>query len=93
MHNRPEHREDKLDPIISITISVVSLTWGAGRSFFVQREVHLADPAPPALMVLARVFFYMLTVTINSLVLWTFIGSLLGRFTALAPFLISLQST
>ena len=70
--------------MISITISVASLTWGAGRSFFIQREDHMSDPDPPALMVLARVFFYMLTVTINSLVLWTFIGGFLGKATVLA---------
>ena len=70
--------------MISITISVISLTWGAGRSFFIQRQVHLADPDPPAVMVLARVFFYKLTVTVNCLLLWTFIGGLLGRFTVVA---------
>ena len=70
--------------MISITISVASLTWGAGRSFFIQREDHMSDPDPPALMVLARVFFYMLTITTNSLVLWTFIGGFLGKATALA---------
>ena len=68
--------------ILSITISVASLTWGAGRSFFIQREAHLSDPDPPAVMVLARTFFYMFTVTSNSLLLWTFIGGFLGKFTA-----------
>ena len=73
--------------MISITISVASLTWGAGRSFFIQREAHMSDPDPPALMVLARVFFYMFTVTFNSLLLWTFIGSLLGKYTVVAALL------
>ena len=73
--------------MISITISVASLTWGAGRSFFIQREAHMSDPDPPASMVLARVFFYMFTVTFNSLLLWTFIGSLLGKYTVVAALL------
>ena len=38
-------------------------------------------------MVLARVFFYMFTVTFNSLLLWTFIGSLLGKYTVVAALL------
>ena len=73
--------------MISITISVASLTWGAGRSFFIQREAHMSDPDPPALMVVARVFFYMFTVTLNSLLLWTFIGGMLGKYTVVAALL------
>ena len=70
--------------ILSVFISIVSLTWGAGRSFFIQREAHMSDPDPPALMVLMRAFFYMLIVVTNNLLLWSFIGGFLGRFTILA---------
>ena len=70
--------------MVSLTISVFSLTWGAGRSFFIQREDHMADPDHQAVMVLARAFFYMFTVTLNSLLLWTFVVGTLGRYTVVA---------
>ena len=68
--------------IVSIAISVASLTWGGGRSFFIQRDSATSDPDPPAKMIITRVFFYLLLMTLNSLIMWTFIGGFLGIFTA-----------
>ena len=63
---------------ISIVLSLLSLTWGASRGYFIQRLQDAADPNPALGMVVTRVFPLMLVIVLNSLVLWVFIGGFLG---------------
>ena len=69
---------------ISIVLSLLSLAWGASRGYFHQRSQDAADPDPAFLMVVMRVFPLMLVIVLNSLLLWVFIGGLLGPWTFLA---------
>ena len=73
--------------MISITISVASLTWGASRAFFIQRMEHTADPDPNFAMVFLRVFPFMLVSVINSLVMWVLIWGFLGPYTFASLFM------
>ena len=63
---------------LSTIVSVLSLSWGASRAFFVERVLDEADPDPAVLMVLLRVFPFMLVVILNSMMTWTSIGGLIG---------------
>ena len=64
--------------IVSITISLVSLSWGASRTFFIERGEDQADPDPSLDMVGLRVFPWMVLMVSNSLVMWVLLGGLLG---------------
>ena len=64
--------------LLSTIVSLLSLSWGASRAFFVERVLDEADPDPAVLMVLLRVFPFMLVVILNSMMTWTSIGGLIG---------------
>ena len=63
---------------VSTLISLLSLSWGASRAFFVERIPDEADPDPAVLMVLMRIFPLMLIVVTNSMLTWIAIGGLIG---------------
>ena len=67
--------------IVSLLTSLVTLTWGASRAYFIHRIEHEADPDPDFSMVFFRVFPFMLLSVINSLVMWVLIWGLLGPYT------------
>ena len=67
--------------IVSIFLSLVTLTWGASRAYFIQRVKDEADPDPNFGMVILRIFPFMLVTVANSLVMWVLIGGFLGGFT------------
>jgi len=73
--------------IISITISILSLSWSASRAFFIQRSLKEADPDPNKLLVILRVFPWMLISVMTSLITWTCIGGIIGPFCLLLIFL------
>ena len=62
----------------STAISLLSLSWGASRAYFIERSQDKADPDPALFMVLMRVFPLMLVVVLNSLVMWVMIAGLIG---------------
>ena len=53
--------------LISTGISLLSLSWGASRAFFVERSPDQADPDPKLKLVLMRVFPLMLIEVVNRL--------------------------
>ena len=65
--------------IVSVIVSVFSLAWGSSRAFFIERTVDEADPDPSLAMVLLWVFPCMVIITINSMIMWTLMGGILGR--------------
>ena len=67
--------------IVSLLISLVSLTWGASRAFFILRNEYDVDPDPNFAMVLLRIFPLMLISVINSLLMWVLIWGFLGPYT------------
>ena len=62
----------------STAVSLLSLSWGASRAYFIERSPEKSDPDPPVFMVLMRVFPLMLVVVTNSLVMWVMIAGLIG---------------
>ena len=64
--------------VFSTIVSVLSLSWGASRAFFVERVLGQADPDPAVTMVLLRVFPLMVVVVVNSMVDWVAIAGLIG---------------
>ena len=62
----------------SIIISLISLSWGASRTFFIERSEDESDPDPSLVMVGLRVFPWMILMVANSLAMWVLIGGLLG---------------
>ena len=54
--------------MFSTCVSLLSLSWGASRAYFIERGQDKADPDPAIFMVLMRVFPLMVIVVINSLV-------------------------
>ena len=73
--------------IVSLFTSLISLTWGASRAFFIQRMEHDADPDPNFAMVFLRVFPFMLVSVINSLVMWVLSWGFLGPYTFASLFM------
>ena len=63
---------------VSTLVSLLSLSWGASRAYFVERILDEADPDPAVLMVLMRVFPLMLIIVSNSMLTWIAIGGLIG---------------
>ena len=59
-------------------VSILSLTWGASRAYFMERSKDEADPDPALPMVALRVFPWMLLVVANSLLMWIAIGGMIG---------------
>ena len=51
--------------LFSTGISLLSLSWGASRAFFVERSPDQADPDPKLKLVLMRVFPLMLIEVVN----------------------------
>ena len=64
--------------MVSTVLSLLSLSWGASRAYFIERTQDKADPDPAFFMVLMRVFPLMVIVVMNSLVMWVMAGGLLG---------------
>ena len=64
--------------MFSTIVSVLTLSWGASRAFFVERVLGQADPDPAVTMVLLRVFPLMVVVVVNSMVDWIAIAGLIG---------------
>lgn len=62
----------------------LSLSWGASRAYFIKRSLDMADPDPSFGLVLGHVFPHMLVVTVHSLVVWCFLGGLLGPWSLAA---------
>ena len=65
---------------ISLCTSVLSLSWGAARSFLIMRPADKADPDPDVMTVLLRIWPYMLVVTVADLVIIVFIAGLTGEY-------------
>ena len=66
--------------IVSIVISLFSLSWGASRTFFIERDEDEADPDPDVLLVAFRVFPFMALMVTNSLFMWVLLAGLLGHW-------------
>ena len=65
---------------ISIPFSILSLAWSSSRVYFILRTPDDSDPDPELKMVLLRIFLWELMIVINSVLLWTMIGGLLGGY-------------
>ena len=70
--------------LVSVGVSILSLSFGAARVFFVQRTAEEADPDPDISTVILRVWPYTFVMTVAYLLLWVAIGSFLGGYTILA---------
>ena len=66
--------------LFSLVTSVLSLSWGAARSFLIMRPADKADPDPDVMTVLLRIWPYMLVVTVADLVIIVFIAGLTGEY-------------
>ena len=64
---------------MGVIVSVFSLTWGSSRAFFIERTRDEADPDPALNMVVLWVFPCMLLIAVNSMIMWTMTGGILGR--------------
>ena len=64
--------------VLSIIISLFSLSLGASRSFFIERNEDESDPDPDVFLVGFRVLPYMILMVANSLIQWVLLGGLLG---------------
>ena len=64
--------------MVGTAVSILSLTWGASRAYFMERTKDEADPDPALPMVALRVFPWMLIVVANSLLMWIAIGGMIG---------------
>ena len=64
--------------IIGIVVSVLSLSWGASRAFFMERVPDESDPDPALGMVGLRIFPSKMVILGNSLFMWFLAGGLLG---------------
>ena len=65
--------------IVGVIVSVFSLAWGSSRAFFIERTRDEADPDPALNMVVMWVFPCMVLVALNSMMMWTMLGGILGR--------------
>ena len=65
--------------IVGVIVSVFSLAWGSSRAFFIERTRDEADPDPAVPMVVLWVFPCMLLIAINSMMMWTLTGGILGK--------------
>ena len=65
---------------ISIPMSIISLAWSSSRVYFILRTPDDSDPDPEFMMVLLRIFPWQLMIVVNSVLLLTMIGGLLGGF-------------
>ena len=72
--------------MISLVTSVLSLSWGAARSFMIMRTADKADPDPELMTVALRVWPLMLIVTINNLVFLTYMAGISGNYVFIAIF-------
>jgi len=64
----------------SIPSSLLSLSWASARAYFIQRGEDESDPDPEVKTVFMRVFPWKIIVVLNSVILWTLIGGLLGAY-------------
>ena len=64
--------------VLSIIISLFSLSWGASRTYFIERNEDESDPDPDVFMVGLRVFPWMVPMVANSLIQWVLLSGLLG---------------
>ena len=65
--------------VIGIVVSILSLSWGASRAFFMERTKDEADPDPALPMVATRIFPLKLVVLFNSPLMWVLIGGMYGQ--------------
>ena len=65
--------------IVGVIVSVFSLAWGSSRAFFIERTRDEADPDPALNMVVLWVFPCMVLIAVNSMMMWTLTGGILGR--------------
>ena len=72
--------EISLAQYVSIPISLLNLSWASARAYFIQREKDYSDPDPQVKTVSVHIFPRKLVVVLNSVLLWTIIGSLLGGY-------------
>ena len=64
----------------SIPSSLLSLGWTSARAYFIQRGEERSDPDPKVKVVALHIFPYELAIVLNSVILWTLIGGLLGMY-------------
>ena len=64
---------------LSVIVSIFSLAWGSSRAFFIERTTDEADPDPAFFMVALRVLPYMLIIAMDSMMMWTLMGGILGE--------------
>ena len=64
---------------VGVVVSVFSLAWGSSRAFFIERTRDEADPDPALPMVVMWVLPCMLLIALNSMMMWTLTGGILGK--------------
>ena len=64
----------------SISFSIFSLSWASWRVFFILRTRDESDPDPNFKTTFLQILPWELMIVINSTILWTLIGGLLGKY-------------
>merc|ERR1712223_755096 len=64
--------------IISLCVSILSLSWGASRSYLILRPKNKSDPDPKLLTVLLRIWPWMFLVVVANLTFLVFIAGVAG---------------
>ena len=63
-----------------ISFSIFSLSWASWRVFFILRTRDESDPDPNFKTTFLQILPWELMIVINSTILWTLIGGLLGKY-------------
>ena len=72
---------------VSIPLSLFSLAWASSRVFFILRTRDESDPDPNVKTLFLRILPWELLIVLNSTILWTMIGGLLGKYVFIGVFL------
>lgn len=72
---------------VSIPLSLFSLAWASSRVFFILRTRDESDPDPNFKTLFLRILPWELLIVVNSTILWTMIGGLLGKYVFIGVFL------
>jgi len=64
----------------SIPMSLLCIAWASSRAYFIQRGLDDADPAPETKTIILHILPWMFLAALNSVILWTIIGGLMGGY-------------
>ena len=66
------------DQLVSISISLLTLSWGSAKAFYSQRLTRYADPDPPTLTFVIPAFLGYFFIVVPHIFAWTLVLSCAG---------------